>query len=187
LSGSSAERKLGYLVPEFPGQTHIFFWREAAELRKLGLDLKVVSTRPPDPRLQSHDWCEQAKKQTMYLYPPPARFLAGSFVELLRAGPPAWGRLLRAVYASSAGRTLRNGALMVIGAQLARRARRDGWEHLHVHSCADAAMVAHLAHQITGLPYSLTLHGPLSDYGPQQPQKWRDAAFGIVITQRLLK
>jgi colanic acid/amylovoran biosynthesis glycosyltransferase len=38
---------------------------------------------------------------------------------------------------------------------------------------------------VGGVPYSLTLHGPLSDYGPNQREKWRHAAFAIVITQRL--
>src|SRR5262245_56188507 len=28
--------RLGYLVPEFPRQTHIFFWRECEELRRRG-------------------------------------------------------------------------------------------------------------------------------------------------------
>ncbi len=39
---------------------------------------------------------------------------------------------------------------------------------------------------LSGLQYSLTLHGPLSDYGGNQRQKWKHARFGIVITQRLL-
>jgi glycosyltransferase involved in cell wall biosynthesis len=37
-----------------------------------------------------------------------------------------------------------------------------------------------------GPRYSLTLHGPLSDYGPGQGMKWRGAAFATVITRKLL-
>ena len=39
---------------------------------------------------------------------------------------------------------------------------------------------------LSGLSYSLTLHGPLKDYGGNQRQKWKYASFGIVITHRLL-
>jgi glycosyltransferase involved in cell wall biosynthesis len=64
-------------------------------------------------------------------------------------------------------------------------ARERGWRHIHTHSCADAAHVAMFAHLLSGIPYSLTLHGPLRDYGPNQPEKWRHARFAIVITERL--
>lgn len=48
-------------------------------------------------------------------------------------------------------------------------------------------MIAALARLCHGGPtYSLTLHGPLSDYGPAQALKWRGAAYGTVITRRLL-
>jgi glycosyltransferase involved in cell wall biosynthesis len=73
-----------------------------------------------------------------------------------------------------------------MGVRLAALARRHGWEHIHVHSCADAAHVALFAHLTSGVSYSITLHGPLDDYGPNQREKWRHAKFAIVITERLL-
>jgi glycosyltransferase involved in cell wall biosynthesis len=69
---------------------------------------------------------------------------------------------------------------------LAGLARRDDIRHVHVHSCANAALIAAFANRLSGLSYSLTLHGPLSDYGPLQRTKWRHAAFAIVITRRLM-
>jgi glycosyltransferase involved in cell wall biosynthesis len=42
-----------------------------------------------------------------------------------------------------------------------------------------------MAYYLGGPSYSLTLHGPLSDYGPAQHDKWSSAAFGIVITETL--
>jgi glycosyltransferase involved in cell wall biosynthesis len=41
------------------------------------------------------------------------------------------------------------------------------------------------ANLIAGLPYSLTLHGPLKDYGNNQNLKWGHASFAIVITEGL--
>ncbi len=46
-------------------------------------------------------------------------------------------------------------------------------------------MVALLARDLGGAPYSLTLHSPISMYGPAQSSKWGNAKFGIVVTERL--
>jgi colanic acid/amylovoran biosynthesis glycosyltransferase len=80
----------------------------------------------------------------------------------------------------------RNLALALMGANLAALARQRGWKHLHTHSCADACLIAVFANRISGLSYSLTLHGPLHDYGTQQPLKWRHASFAVVITRKLM-
>ena len=72
-----------------------------------------------------------------------------------------------------------------MGASLADLARSRGWMHVHCHSCADSAHIAMFAHLLSGLPYSLTLHGPLASYGPNQREKWCHADLGIVITEIL--
>ena len=59
--------RLAYFVPEFPGQTHIFFWREIIELEKLGVDVHLFSTRLPDKGIMSHSWTEAAVARTGYL------------------------------------------------------------------------------------------------------------------------
>jgi hypothetical protein len=47
LRCEASSTPIGYLIPEFPGQTHIFFWREIQELRQLGIQPELVSTQPP--------------------------------------------------------------------------------------------------------------------------------------------
>src|ERR1700756_4145801 len=89
--------RIGYFIPEFPGQTHIFFWREMQALRTLDVQPEIVSSRTPDPRIISHSWAAEAKKETEYLYPPTGASVFGAFVECLRAGPRGWGRCLTAV------------------------------------------------------------------------------------------
>jgi hypothetical protein len=46
--------RIGYLVPEFPGQTHTWIWRERRALLDLGIEADLVSTRRP--KLICHDW-----------------------------------------------------------------------------------------------------------------------------------
>lgn len=179
--------QIGYFIPEFPGQTHIFFWREIKALEAMGSDIDIVSTRRPPAKIMSHTWTVDAQKRTSYLFPP-TQNLKKIFLELILCGVQGWFRCLRAILnakgVSVSGR-LRLLALAFIGAELSHLARSRGWKHIHVHSCADAANVAMFASLLSKLPYSITLHGPLTDYGLNQKQKWRFAAFGIVITQKL--
>ena len=113
----------------------------------------------------------------------------GALVSLARSGPAGWKRLYRTIASSEwsgLSNLARHVALAMFGAELAYLARRRGWRHVQVHSCADSANIALYAHAIARLPYSVTLHGPLRDYGPNQPMKWRFAAFAFVITRKLL-
>lgn len=170
--------KIGYLVPQFPGQTHVFFWREIAELERLGAEVELISTRLPPIGLISHGWSGEAIARTEYLGRPK-----------LTASLPAAARIPARVWAEARrGGFLQDLLLCAEPARrLARRCAARGIMHLHAHSCGRAAMIAALARLCHGGPtYSLTLHGPLSDYGPAQALKWRGAAYGTVITRRLL-
>lgn len=189
--------RAGYLVPEFPGQTHTFFWREIAELRKLGLQLELVSTRRPITGVVSQDWASDAAAETAYLTPFSIRTARTACGVIAAAEPRVWGSLVGSLVRevqrtsrsgglpSAAKGLLRMLGLMMAGAELAGLARSQGWSHIHVHSCADSAEVGLFAHRLSGLSYSLTLHGPLGDYGSNQAEKFAHASFCTVITNRL--
>lgn len=181
--------RIGFFIPEFPGQTHIFLWRERQALAELGVDADLISTRPPPRAVASHSWAAEAQAQTRYLLPLRGEGL-GMAVEFLRAGPVAWGRGLGAAFSAETSGGLRGRARMLallgMGARLKRIAREQGWRHVHVHSCADSANIAMLAERLGGPSYSLTLHGPtLEGYGPNQRQKWRHARFATIISHLL--
>jgi len=181
--------RIGYLVPEFPGQTHIFFWRERESLTRMDIQCDLVSTRKPPPKLVAHSWSQAAMRSTLYLSPIRARGVLSAVVAIVRSGRGGASRLLAAILKADVHglkQRLRLIGLALTGGYLASIARRNRWAHIHAHSCGDSAHVALFAHLIGRIPYSLTLHGPLDDYGPNQAMKWRHAAFGIVITNRLL-
>ncbi|MFV0300394.1 MAG: exopolysaccharide biosynthesis GT4 family glycosyltransferase EpsE [Paracoccus sp. (in: a-proteobacteria)] len=182
-------RRIGFLIPEFPGQTHIFLWRERQALAELGIEAALISTRPAPSQLASHDWAAAARAETAYLTPLGLGAGAGALAEVLRAGPHGWIRALKAVVAAedvSAKERVQLLAMMLVAGRLNAIARAQGWDHVHVHSCANAANIAMLAERLGGPGYSLTLHGPtLEGYGPNQRLKWRHAAFGTVISRLL--
>jgi len=179
--------RIGYLIPEFPGQTHTFFWREINALEQMGVEVDIVSTQLPPPKIMSHDWIETARSRTTYLFP-----LSRSIPKIL--GELFSHSLLNTVKIIQLAITTKNHtfkqrirllALAIIGVELSLIAREKQWQHLHVHSCADAANIAMISHLLSSLTYSLTLHGSLKDYGINQEQKWSNASFKLVITQRL--
>lgn len=176
----SSPLKIGYLVPQFPGQTHIFFWREIAEMDALGVAPVLFSTRPPPPGLISHSWADEAMARTTYLGRPDPRHVLAALPRL------PWGEI--SAQARRDGRAVWRDALICAGAahRLVSACAHHGIGHVHVHSCGRAALIAAFARRMGGPSYSLTLHGPLQDYGPAQPFKWRHAAFATVITRKLM-
>jgi glycosyltransferase involved in cell wall biosynthesis len=176
---------LGYLVPEFPGQTHSFFWREIQALQLLGAEPVLLSTRLPDHRLVTHAWASGAMKATVYLYPLTITQGLQSVWRIVTAGPRSWARLLRGISSAGPKRWIRNAALVLLGARLATVARERGFSHVHVHSSADAAYIAAFAASMAPLSYSIVLHGTLAFYGPGQRFKWEHALFGLVVSDHL--
>jgi len=168
---------LGYLVPQFPGQTHVFFWRELAELERLGVIPHILSTRPPPKGLISHEWSQAAMARTTYLG---KADVAAAVIGALRA---PWAEILR----EGEGRAFLRDVVICLPAARALIAscRARGIDHVHAHSCGRAALICALARRMGGPSYSLTLHGPMSDYGPGQRFKWRHAAFATIITRKL--
>lgn len=177
--------KIGYFVPQFPAQTSIFFWREIAKLREFGCEVRLISTRPPPVATCRHPELLAVAPQVHYLM----GFHPGDVLRALLTRP---GGLLRALklwreVSSSPREAVQNLAALLCGAGLLGYAQRHGLDHVHVHSCANAAMIATFSRRMGGPSYSLTLHNPLPIHGPHQAQKWRDAAFGIVITRSILR
>ncbi len=172
--------KIGDLVPQFPGQTHIFFWRELQEMEKLGVDITIFSTRLPPTALISHDWSDQAIDKTTYL----GRLRMGDLINCFRGLPY---RELAKEYRKT-GKSLIKDILICAPAarRLVQECNTKGITHVHVHSCGRAALIAAIARLMGGPTYSITLHGPLSDYGSGQSLKWRHASFATIITEKLL-
>jgi glycosyltransferase involved in cell wall biosynthesis len=80
---------------------------------------------------------------------------------------------------------LRSFALVLAAIDLADYARRARLDHIHVHSCADAAHLVALCRRLGGPSYSLTLHGDLQVYGGDHRSKMQEAAFVLAVGSHL--
>lgn len=175
----STSPKIGYLIPEFPGQTHIFFWREIEALERMGISVSLFSTRRPPAGLISHKWSEDAIARTEYLGVIDAKAAAKT---ALSVSPTIYAKDIL-----SEGKQLAKDLAVTTGAAqlLKQSCTRQGISHVHVHSCGRAALVAVMAYLMGGPSYSVTLHGDIDGYGAGQRLKWRHAKFATVVSEQL--
>jgi len=180
MTQPATNASVGYLIPQFPGQTHIFFWREISAAEASGTQVTLFSTRMPAKGLISHNWSEQAIARTIYL----GTIKPLALIRTMLSVSPLWWwpEFRRGGVAFFKDLLISSAA----AGQLKSECKSRGITHVHVHSCGRAALVAALAKRIGGPDYSITLHGPLSDYGVGQHLKWQGAKFATVITQKLL-
>lgn len=175
--------RLGYLIPEFPRQTHILFWREIEQLRAMGVDPVMVSTRRPPADACPHSFADEGRRITTYLFPPSivaaTVFLMLHPVGLVRA-LGSWFKL-----SGTLRRKVRALGLLLCAAQLCRLAKKTGVTHVHVQSCADSAVLTMFAKRLGGPTYSMTMLNPLPVHGPDQRLKWRHAKFCILLTKQM--
>lgn len=166
---------IGYLIPEFPGVTHIIFWREIRRLRESGAAVRILSSRRPE-QLPPHAF---ASEPCTYLWPVSTAALRGL------PSPARLWRQLRFVLGLKEGgwrERLKVLAMLPSSWMLVAACARAGIRHVHVHSFANTAYVAALAHLAADLPYSLVLHGSIRVYGANHDAKLRHAAFACAIS-----
>jgi colanic acid/amylovoran biosynthesis glycosyltransferase len=175
--------RIVYLIPEFPTQTHTFFWREIRALRDQGVEIHLTSTRRPTLTCE-HSWAPEAARETTYLLPlnplsllPIALFPKGSI--------RAFRYSVSLGESSPKQRLILGSASYLAARKLNALCRRIGADHVHVHSCANSAHIAALGRQMGGHPYSLTLHGDMDVYGKNHVNKMTGAAFVSVVTRPL--
>ncbi|CUH66583.1 GDP-mannose-dependent alpha-(1-6)-phosphatidylinositol monomannoside mannosyltransferase [Thalassovita autumnalis] len=167
--------KLGYLLPEFPGQAHSLYWREILKLEAMGIEAVLFSDRPTDTA--AHAWAKGARQRTEYL-------AQGTMSSLMSLPKLPWRQLKQGSGNVERMRAVSHAA--PAAKQLAKSCEAQGVTHVHVASCGPVAMIAALANHLYELDYSISLHGPLSEGGIGQKFKWQSAKFAIVGSQRLL-
>ncbi|WP_306005077.1 glycosyltransferase [Aquicoccus porphyridii] len=183
--------KIAYLTGEYPRATDTFIQREVAGLREAGLAVETCSIRRTGPEHHVGEEQRTEAARTFHVLEAaknPARLVGAHFHWLLRR-PGAWLRAL-----ALAIRTAPGGARALLyqliyfaeAALLARHMARHGVTHLHNHIAKSSCTVAMLASEISGIPYSFTLHGPDIFYEPihwRLDEKIRRAAFVACISE----
>lgn len=165
---------IAYLTGEYPRATDTFIQREVAALRALGLTVETCSMRRTGP--EHHTGPEQHAEAagTFHVLESalsPRRLIAAHLAAWRRPG--AWLRALRLAWRTGPGGmipTLYQFIYLAEAAVLAQHLRARGITHLHNHIAKSSCTVAMLMSEMSGIPYSFTLHGPDIFY---EPYRWR--------------
>lgn len=156
--------RIAYLTGEYPAVSHTFILREVLALRAQGLEVLTCSVRRTGP--EHHRGAEEkhAAETTFYVLQAakrPATLLAALGWSLGRPG--AFWRMIRlALVTRPAGlrATIWQMFYLIEAMVLAHHLTRQGVTGLHNHFAMASSSVAMLASELSGIPYSFTLHGP---------------------------
>ena len=54
-------KRIGFIIPEFPSQTHVWIWREILHVREWGMPLTIFSTSKPNAKDRArHAFADEA-------------------------------------------------------------------------------------------------------------------------------
>jgi colanic acid/amylovoran biosynthesis glycosyltransferase len=180
---------IGYLTSYYARASDSFIRGEVRQLRALGHTVHTFSSRRSDEGERVSDEIRREQDRTEYL-------LEAGEIRLVLAGMRAAlhspHRLLKAIALAAQIGTpglrgrLRPFAYLLEAAYLAERLRAKGVQHLHNHIGESSAAVAMLVQELSGIPYSLTIHGPGEFDQPTLfalGEKIRRAAFVAAVSE----
>ena len=181
-------RTIAYLTSIYPRATDSFVRNEVERLRARGHAIRTFSIRRADAGQIVSEALRRERDATTYVLPDHLALAPLAALALAVRSPRRFAAAL-----ALAWRTHPPGlrgivwqlAYLLEAAFLADRMLRDGIVHLHNHIGESSASVAMLASALSGIPYSLTIHGP-SIF--QAPERWalgakiRRSAFTACIS-----
>ncbi len=165
---------IAYLISQYPAISHTFILREVLGLRRLGLSIQTASVNNPD---RGHEGLTQAERDeasaTYYIKAAGAGGALSALWWGLRRSPVAI--MSSAWYALRLGRTdIKSMALMMAywieALMLWRWLDARSLTHLHTHFASQPAFVAMFCSRMSGIPFSITVHGP-DEFYQIEPQR----------------
>ncbi len=178
---------LAYLINQYPGISHTFIRREIEAMERRGAPILRYAIRSSANGLIAEEDRREAER-TRYLVGTSPAAIAGAILESAFARPAACLKALIAAarigIGSDAG-LVRHFLYFAEALALSSWLRRDGADHVHAHFGTNSATVAMLAARVSGIGYSLTVHGPEEfDRAPKiaLAEKIRRASFVIAVS-----
>jgi glycosyltransferase involved in cell wall biosynthesis len=166
--------RVAYLTGQYPEVSLTFILREVDALRAIGVDVLTCSIRQTRPEQHPGPAEKEAARTTFHVLKTarsPRKFFVAQ-AHFLRDPKRYFGALKHAWTTRPPGfkAAIYQLIFFIEAIVLAHHLKREKVEHLHNHFVFGAATVAMLVHDLTGIPYSFTLHGPADLF---EPYRWR--------------
>ncbi len=154
---------LSYLTSSYARASDSFVRNEVRTLRELGHTVHTFSIRRPPQHEVVGEEVDAEFRRTHYILDAGAKRLLRAVLRRVRHDALGFGRA--ALLAGRIGQPGVRGrawpfAYLVEATYLAEQLAPLRVQHLHVHIAEGAASVAMLASQLSGVPFSVTVHGP---------------------------
>lgn len=151
--------RVAYIVSRFPKVTETFIAREMNEVADRGIDVQLLAlVRQRAPVV--HPQAEPFLARCRFASAAPASVVVAQ-LHWLRYRPRAYLRLARWIgrgYARHPVLLVRAATAFAAGAWFARLVEHDRIEHVHAHWATYPALAALVVKQLTGVPFSVTVH-----------------------------
>jgi len=178
--------KIAYVAKMFPRLSETFVLNEILELERQGAEIVVFSAKKPNEG-QFHPQLANLQAQIVYLEDLDAKKWAGwisrEWDSMNIHGDRIWDLVSSALADGEAQRV----ELIWQAAWMANRATELGVERFHAHFATLPAMLTHLAHRVSGIPYSFTAHAKdIFVYPPEETRLGElieHADFMVTVTE----
>ena len=178
-----------YLTGTYPAVSHTFIQREVAALRAQGWEIHTCSVRRAPDKDINHDQQDELASTFFVLEAAksPAHLMSCLWDQIRRSPGATWRalRLAWRIRAPGSRAALWQLFYFLEAVVLARHLRSVGARHLHNHFVDSSCTVAMLTSELTGIPFSFTLHGPTELFEPglwALDEKVARAAFSAHIS-----
>jgi colanic acid/amylovoran biosynthesis glycosyltransferase len=178
---------VAYLINQYPQVSHTFIRREIAALERQGMTVQRLSVRGWDTELaDKQDQAERGRTRYVLRGGMPSLVVDAMKVAIrhpvrvFRAGRIALAMALRSERAWPV-----HLVYLLEACRISRWLAEAGSTHLHAHFGTNPAEVAALVHELSGVPYSFTVHGPEEFDKPHAlslARKMAGAAFVVAIS-----
>jgi len=183
--------KLAYLIPEWPGLSHVWAWREIRHLREFGVEVSIFSTRlPTSKNAGRHTFAKEPGAEAFYLWPMNVFQIISDvfwamthnfsgFMQAVKVGftlpvdkKPSWIHVL---------------PLVIPACRFAREAHRQGIQHFHTPIAANSTVICMMVKRMIDTKFSLTVVAAFTDWGGAMQEKLDDADFLGFVAEWQLK
>lgn len=153
--------RVAYLVNQYPKVSHTFIRREIRALESLGVNVERISIRDCGEELVDLD-DQQERGRTHVVLARGGWQLVAPVLFCLSTRPRAFCRAARVAWqlARRVPRSWRHCAYLAEAAALEKKFRADPPAHIHAHFGTNSTAVALLWSELSGIPFSFTVHGP---------------------------
>jgi colanic acid/amylovoran biosynthesis glycosyltransferase len=178
-------QKIAYIMSRFPHLPETFILREMIAIEELGLHISLYPLMLQKQTIihaEAQDWMTRCN-QLGWISP---EILSANWHQL-RHNPARYASLFLRLFSGHLRNPkifIRALAMFPKAARMAELMKAEGIQHIHAHYATYPALAAWLIHNLTGIPYSITVHAHdiYVDRTMLAP-KIRDATFIAAISQ----